>query len=397
MKKYIVHFYLGLSCLYVLQGTLYASGGSLSRLLLAIRLIISVYFFFVANLQYKLPKVLKILSVLIVGWVLYGSLSLMSGPVVNWISPYYYLRNILDSLLPIYVFYVFAKRGQLTDRILAGWLYVFVIVGIAQFYRYSNLYQQKTEQEEYTNNAGYMILSILPLLPLLNRRPLVQYSLLALMMFYVLQGFKRGAIIAGSLSSMFFFIENYFIHRKTKTGVDFKQIFRVLLTIGLVIASVYVVQLVMSSSDYFIKRLEDSMEGNSSGRDDIYSTYYFWFINQSNPFQFLFGNGGDATLRIFGQYAHNDWLEIAINNGFMMLILYAIYWFLLIRETFKIRKKDSIAFMMMGMFVIIYFFRAFVSMSYNDISVYAASALGYALAVGGSSSGENKSDVSIKS
>lgn len=381
MKKGIVHFYLAISCLYNLQGVLYAIGGALSQALLAVKLLISIYFFLVAILQFKLPKVLKILSVFIVILVPYGVFNIMVGHV-TWISPHYYLRNILDSLLPIYVFYVFAKKGLLTDRILAGWLFVFIVVGIGQFFKYYNLELEETGHEEVTVNAGYTILSILPLLPLLRRKPLVQYVLLAVLLFFVLQGFKRGAIIAGVVCSVFFLIGNYFINRDALGGVTFKQIIRALLSLGVIVAAVYAVQLVLNTSDYFNQRIENTLEGDSSGRDDLYSTYYSWFINQSNPLRILFGNGGDATIKFFGQYAHNDWLEIAINNGIIMVILYAVYWVSLIRETFILRKRDSIAFLMISMFFIIYFFRSFISMSYNDISIYAASALGYAIAIG---------------
>ena len=380
MKKHFVHFYLGLSCLYSLQGTLYASGGIFSQALLAIKLVISFYFFLVANFQFKLPKVLRLLSALIVVWIIYGSLSIMSGSKVGWISSYYYLRNILNSLLPIYVFYVLVKRGQFTERVLMGWLYIFILIGILQFYRYETLGYENSGREEFTNNTGYTILSILPLLPLLYRKPLVQYSILALLLFFILQSFKRGAIVSGFLCAVFLLIENHRIGRKENRGADFKQIIRVVLTISVIIASVYFVQAFMSTSDFFVRRIEKTMEGDSSGRDVIYSTYYSWFLNQSNPFYFLFGNGADATIRIFSQYAHNDWLEIAINNGVLIMILYAIFWVSLIRKTYYARKKDSVAFMMLVMYVIVYLFRTFFSMSYNDITIYASCALGYALA-----------------
>lgn len=382
MKKIVVHLYLALWCLYNLQGTLYVSGGVLSRSLFGVLIVWSLYYFVIANLQYRLPRVMKILSLLIAIWTIYGVISLLTRHAAHITSPYYYLRNILGALLPIYSFFVFTKKEQLTERVLTGWLYVFLIIGIAQFYRGYNLRMQETGREEVTNNAGYTVLSIMPLLPLLRRRPIIQYSFFAVLMFYVFQGFKRGAIVAGVLCSVFFLIETIRISRRSRKGIKVSFLLRILLTIIMVIVAVYVIQHFMLTSDYFNRRLDATLEGDSSGRDMIYSSYYSWFINQNNIFAFVFGNGGDATLKLFGNYAHNDWLEIAIDNGLWMVLLYAFYWISLLFFFLRLRKKNTTAYIITGMFFIVYFCRTIVSMSYNDISTYAACALGYAIAIG---------------
>ena len=95
--------------------------------------------------------------------------------------------------------------------------------------------------------------------------------------------------------------------------------------------------------------------------------------------RFLFGNGAYGTIQLYFNYAHNDWLEIAIDNGLIVLILYAAFWISLIAMLFK-GKRGTTTTLMLGMFIIIYFIRTMISMSYNSISLYAACALGYALA-----------------
>lgn len=382
MKKYIVHSYLAIWCIYNLQGVLYASGAMLSQLLLAVLLAWSLYYFILANIHYKLPNVLKILTVLIILWMSYGIITMIAGRIIRWIPIYYYLKNILMSLLPIYAFFVFARRGQLTERVLIGWLYIFLIVGIVGYYRNQREWMDKLWRDEVTNNAGYTMLSLLPLLPLLRRRPLIQYALLAVVMYFVLQGFKRGAIITGALASIFFLFGTAKTNRQSRGKTSFQQVLRVLFTVAIVIMAFYSVQRLLNTSDYFNEQIERTVEGDSSGRDILFSTAMSILSEETNPLILLFGHGGDATLKLLGNYAHNDWLEIAIDNGLWMIILYIVYWIVMLRYVVRTRKINPIAFMMVGLFFIIYFMKTLFSMSYNDVTFYASSALGYALAVG---------------
>lgn len=381
MKKYVVHIYWGLCCLYSLQGTFYASGGIISQAILAVIMMWSFYYFLVANLKFKLPRVMKVLSILIIIWMVYGFARIIDGPVASGVPSYFYLKNIFISQLPIYAIYVFTKRGLITERILSGWFWVFLIVCIASYYRMLNETLEAGLQDETTNNAGYFILSLFCLLPLLRRKPLFQYVILVVLVFFVLQGFKRGAVLIGVLCSIFFLYENYRLNRQSGGKVSGRQVMRILFTIGVVVAAIYFVQQTLTTSDYFNKRLEDTMEGKSSGRNEIYYTLYTLFINQDNPFTFLFGNGADATIKLAGYYAHNDWLEIAINNGLWMVVLYAIYWIVMFRYI-RTRKSNSLAYMMVSLFFIIYFMKTFFSMSCTSVTFYASSALGFALAIG---------------
>lgn len=381
MKNRVVHIYIALLCIYNLQGILYTSGGIVSQVLLAIILIWSFYHFIVANYSFKLPKVMKVLSALVMIWTGYGIINLFSDRIISWIPSYFYLKNIYNSLLPIYAFYVFAKRGQLTERVLTGWFYVFVIIGIANYFRAQQAVLEISWRDEVTNNAGYMILSMLPLLPLLHRKPLVQYAILAVLMYFVLYGFKRGAIIVGVVSVLFFLFSNYRTNHLTKEGKKGRQFLRVLLTVVIVVAAVYAVKQVITTSDYFNERMERTLEGDSSGRDRLYSEAKALIFNQTNPILFLFGYGADATLKYLGNYAHNDWYEIAIDNGLWMVVLYVIYWVVMMFYIISIRKTNPKAHLMIGLFFIIYFMKTLFSMSYNDVTFYAASALGYALAI----------------
>lgn len=382
-KKYVASIYITLWCVYNLQGILFTSGGMFSQVLLALVLAWSLYYFLIANLRFRLPKVMKVATTLVVAWMVYGVINIIRGSAIPGVESYFYLKGILVSMVPIYAFYVFTMRGWLSERIMTRWLYVFLLVALAQHIRQEQETLVRFSRfDEITNNSGYTVLSVITLLPLLYRKPLFQYVILAVIMYFVLQSYKRGAILAGVVCSVFFLYEAFRSNRQAGRKVFGRQVLRIMLTVGVVVLAIYAVQQTMATSDYFNDRIEDTREGNSSLRDEIYSEYYSLFFNQPSILAFLFGNGGDATLRLLGIYAHNDWLEIAINNGLWMVILYAVYWLSMIKHTIRLRKNNTVVYMMMMSFFIIYFLRTTFSMSYNDITVYAACAFGYALAGG---------------
>jgi hypothetical protein len=228
--------------------------------------------------------------------------------------------------------------------------------------------------DEITNNSGYLFLSLFPLLPLWNRRPLLQYLLWGVCMAFVLFSVKRGAIMIAAVCSVWLVLKAFSSHQRTR-----EKLWRLLLTGLLVVVAIRFVQEFIQSSQLFMVRLEELLAGNSSGRDTIYRQYARFFFDQTGMLPLLFGNGADATLRLFGRLAHNDWLEIGIDNGMLMVALYLVYWVSLFAASRR-AKGNNTCHMMLGLFLIIYFLRTIFSMSYNDVSFFSASAMGFALA-----------------
>lgn len=361
-------------CLYYLQGTLYESGTLISQILMFLLLAVTLYYCVYANQHYKLPSAMKVLNTLLIFFTIYGAFILLFGNGVGYVSDYIYLKAIYMSLLPIYPFYVFTKKGELTEKVLRIWVFVFIPVAIASFLRDQRealiaAMEQNSSREEFTLNAGYIFLSIIPILPLFKKQ-IVQYALLAVCSYFVITAMKRGAILIGGLCLLYFIMSSF---HNQKTG---KRIWIFVLSVGIMALAYYAFHYMLENSDYFNMRLDQTRAGDASGRDSIFETLWSYFLN-SNIFYFLFGHGADATLRVVG-YAHNDWIEIAVNNGVLGLVLYFFYWTNMYK-TYK-RTDDNGLKKMMGLFILIYFVRSFFSMSYNDIPIYATAALGYALA-----------------
>lgn len=153
----------------------------------------------------------------------------------------------------------------------------------------------------------------------------------------------------------------------------------VVLTILSIVTVYFITNEILESYEYFIRRLESTLEGNISNRDVIYRTYFNHFISETNLFRFIFGNGANSTLKIGFNYAHNDWLELAINNGLTGVIIYALYFIALIKDYFVLKKKKNKYANVVFMAFIIMFMSSIFSMSYANISMPIAISLGYTM------------------
>ena len=370
--------------LYFLQGVLYSSGGAISTGLLGINLLVSIYCAIKIWQMPNHPPYIKGLNLLVLMFSIYGFYLILMNPSTVYyrmcgmsMASYNYIKSIYLSILPIYAFYYFSLKGYLTAERLRWWAVVFCISCVVSYYLYmqqaiEKLLERGSSAEETTNNAGYLFLSLIPIWVVYRKKPLLQYAGLALCMAFILMGMKRGAILIGGVVVL------YLIWQIIRNSRGKQRVIVILLTAALAVAGVYFVIDMMTSSDYFIQRLEATKEGNSSGRDSLYSFFWTYFTEKADAIQYLFGRGANGTLEIYYNYAHNDWLEIAVNQGLLGIAVYAVYWkqfYSTWRQSTNIEAKTILA--LVG---IIYFAKTIFSMSYADMTYVCTSVLGYALA-----------------
>lgn len=366
--------------LYYLQGVLYPTGGAISTGLLGVNLLVSIWCAIKVWQMPHNPPYIKGLNLLLIMFSIYGfALILMNPHTVHYsmsgmsMASYNYIKSIYLSILPIYAFYYFSLKGYLTAERLRWWAVVFCISCVLSYYNYMDrLLERGSSAEEITNNAGYLFLSLIPIWVVYRRKPLLQYAGLAFCMAFILMGMKRGAIAIGGVVVL------YLIWQIIKNARGNQRFIVIILTAVLAVVGVYFVIDLMTSSDYFLQRLEATKEGNSSGRDSLYSFFWTYFTERADAIQYLFGRGANGTLEIYYNYAHNDWLEIAVNQGLLGIIVYAVYWkqfYSTWRQSTNIEAKTILA--LVG---IIYFAKTLFSMSYGDMTYVCTSVLGYALA-----------------
>lgn len=375
------NIYIFLWCIYFLQGTLYTSASFVSQGILAILLLMSLYNVYYLNRNYKVPKYFKALNTLLVMFTVYGILLIISGKRIatmgdNHIANYEYLKAIYISLLPIYSAYLYTIKGQLTQNTISKWIFIWLLIATAQYFRNQSeaLEQLVYGREEITNNMGYTFVALMPVLIILNKRPIIQYSVLLYCLVFIFMGMKRGAIVIGVVVFL------YFIYRSYKISSKKMKKYIILFIVGTIIAIADVIINMLETSDYFYQRIEQTLEGDSSNRDIIYSKFLNHFLSESNLLELLLGNGANATVVIGGNYAHNDWLEIMINNGLIGVFIYLVYWINFTKLWIK-SKINPIAYSAIGMILLITFLQTLISMSYGSLEIYMTISLGYFMAI----------------
>lgn len=387
MKQYlnICTLYILLWCLYYLQGIVYASGSTISQMILLLLMLISGYYFIKVNTEYKIPGFLKVLNLFIGVMTIYGIVLFLDPTPIYFdftlterASKIEFLKTLYISLLPIYPMYAFSKQNILKIETIQALTIILIISTTLSYFRAEQQALQEalevgSTREEFTNNTGYDFLHIFPLLFFWNKKPILQYALLAYLFVFIIMGMKRGAILIGAICLI------WFIYRAYKSSTRKQKLLLIILTaIGLIAGGIYISDF-YNNSEYFQYRVEQTLEGDSSNRDDIYSLLWNHFINQDSILNIFVGNGAMETINIAGNFAHNDWLEILICHGILGVIIYIAYYTSLY-NTFRRNRNNSLIYNILGMCLLIMFASSFFSMSYNNLSLSITLCLGYCLA-----------------
>lgn len=380
--------YISLLAFYSIQGGIIPTGGTVfSQLILFVAMLMGLYYTVKTISLNGQPVYLKTLTLLFFTLVVYGVILLFSDHhyVIhaklfdNEVSNFSYLKNLFLSFPNIYTFYYFSRRGYLTEETLRKWVVLFFGIAVFRFFNYqiasiqAMLLSGISDVEETTNNMGYLFVALIPSVAIFKGKTRIQYCLLILCMVFIMMAMKRGAILIGVVSLIYFLYFNY------KYNNNVSKIKVILFSVLIIIAAYFITEFMMDSSDYFISRIEQTKEGSSSGRDAIYEHFWNHFKNETDTYKFLLGNGANATLGIGINYAHNDWLEIAINQGVFGLIIFSIYWLGFFRTILSTKYNKTARFVLTITFIA-YFIRAMFSMSYTEYSIFSCTVFGYYLA-----------------
>lgn len=378
-------WYLGAWCLYLMQGTLYTSGATLSQFLLFIIIAWSAINAVRVIKMNNTPLYFKGLNVLIVMYTIYGLfLFVTDGTMVEGKSQsmpsLYYLKGYYMALLPIYSCYLFARKGLLNSRVVSIFALIFIIVGILDFYRTQREMLEKlmdigSQVTEITNNSGYVMLSVIPSLLIFNKKPIVQYVGIGVCVVFIFLAMKRGAILC---LGAFLFL--FALHKMETTRGS-----RRLLVISTIIVAFVLlfgfVENLSESSDYFQARIEQTRSGDNSNRSMLYQGFWRQFIYDSSLFNQLFGYGAYGTIKVGESFAHNDWLETLTNQGLMgvsFLILYCVYFF----KTSRIKRYNRESRFALLVIFIFFFLQTFFSAGITNTTIFTSCMTGFALADG---------------
>ena len=357
-----------------LQGLFFQSS-LLSMLLFIPYALMTVYYIYRAVSSYNLKGAIKALSVFFAVMLLYGIALLIFNDALGQ-DRKSFLMMLLVSLGPVFPFYVFSRQGLLTEERIQGWFFVLLAVATVDYIKTGqDTLQRALEEgksvEEITNNSAYMIAGLIPMLFALKKRPLLQYLSLIIILYFVITGMKRGAILVAACLLI------WFVWIKLTNAKRGKRIFVILCFAILIWIGTRFVLNFYEQSDYFQYRVEQTMEGSSSSRNQVYTTLWNHWINNGNPIQFLFGEGAYHTENVTGYLkAHNDWLELLIDCGLIGALFYFVYWICFVVDCRRSRYDTTLLAILTACFIF-NFLRTFFSMSFSDMPFYICIAMGY--------------------
>ena len=386
-KLNLGNLYIAFWMIALALGAIYSS--RFTGLLRLIALIISAYYVVYANVKYKLPKFFTYLNLLLVMFTIYGLWYIINGDVYliggeRYVKKSSYLVSIYSSLLPIYAFYVLTRQGWIKESNLRFWIVVFFLVAYIEFYTQGLWWIAEAEKtgaslDNIRNNAGYLFVALIPCIVFYYDKPFLQFIAIGFVIVMLFTGLKRGAILIGIIA-ISILVWHIVRGKESKLRSSRGQIaIKILLIASLVIGFYYINNL--TNQDAFNNRWEQTLEGDSSGRERITSGIINHIKNNATPIQLIFGSGARASVKYIGTEAHNDWLEIAMAQGFVGVLLFLLYWIAFFKSYKKANKQspepERLA---LGLAFIICFTRTFFSMSYNTIPIYTTCILGYCLA-----------------
>lgn len=269
------------------------------------------------------------------------------------------LGNTLYALLAFVMFAFLGKEGILTQKFILVSAILLTVAAIPSFYNAQQLALAKLVSggDETTVNASIIFLMLLPMLFCLKKR-VVSLVLFCVCLFFLITGAKRGNILAAVIPTILYL---WMLFKENK-----KNVFKIsVLIIAVAAIAVWVKDLVLSD-DYLLRRYEQTLEGNTSGRDIIYSTMWNMWSGTDNIVNLLFGYGYNGTFLYspMQKFAHNDWLEILVDFGLLGALFYAAIFISFARLYFRLdRGYPRLACIAI---VSIWFMKTLYSMGFTD-------------------------------
>jgi hypothetical protein len=351
--------------LYNLQGLLYASGSIISQACLLIIFVISGYYFALTlltqyenNWFYYAWTLLLLLNIL--GFIFTANFSDgLSIPM---------FKDILGCMLTFYPFYYFAKRDVLKRNHLISFFIVMLPITILQFLVYRRQILLDSEFQHVVNNLAYSFVTLLPFLFLIKKKNLITGAIMALLLILIIQGAKRGAIVAGFVCFIMYF------YYKMKTIESHNRIRSYIVIAFILIAVSIFAYETYISNEYLISRMASISEGNLSNREYIYKEIFYKWYNSESVWNSIFGYGFAASLRIAGNYAHNDWLELLSNFGLLGFSIYLILLCAAVKLSFN-KDWTSEKKVLMLTITVMWFVISMVSMWYTSLGMFTQSIL----------------------
>lgn len=357
-------FSLALYIIYSLQGILYGSGTMVTQAILFVFLLIGSFSFirttFIQSSNPKFVIALSVFFILLTVTFLIGpkTVSGFTNEGMGKASTFGQYKSICFVILSFFLVYNYTKKSPMSEKTILILGVVLIVVAVMRYFYSIQMLKIERGIDEMQNNAAYNIISVIPFIPFLFKKNKILTTVLSVFLIYlIINAAKRGAIVC-LIVSIFLGLIYYMRHSRLSTAKQFWILF-IMIAVGF-----FMVQLTMQN-DFLMDRLDDTREGSFGAREIGYAMLWNSWINSDNLFSNFFGRGLMQTVNVWGNTAHNDWLELLIDNGILGVLIY-IYFFITI---FKyVSKMNEEKMLQLGAFlsVAIFLIKTFFSMGYTD-------------------------------
>ncbi len=253
-----------------------------------------------------------------------------------------YLLIVYPSFSFVFILTFLSFNTKKDSRVLKMWIVMwipilfFMLVAFLSFFKSYEYYQSGNK---IALNISYYALCFIPFVFLLENR-YIKILLLVISSVIVFVSNKRAGIIALAIGFLLFLFIYLLGRNKSITKkIKFFFVFSILFIVGLL--SFYFIDKYFSLNIF--SRLFNVFNDGGSGRVKIY-TEVFDAIKLSSPIELLFGHGVGSISSLNITSAHNDFLNILYELGFVPFLLVSIFYFVLICTLLKmIRYKNPLA------------------------------------------------------
>ena len=174
-----------------------------------------------------------------------------------------FVSKVMLALPSFLAFRFLGQKGVINEK----WLMIAALslfaAAVFQFNFWRNVYLDDLGTEDNTIGVNIFVY-ILPLLVLIRKR-IFTSVLFIISLYFILIGAKRGLILC-SVLPLILYIKDYTKGRRTSVLERIGAIVFIIL-VGFVLSNM------IGNDSYLMTRYYDTLEGDSSGRDVIYSTY----------------------------------------------------------------------------------------------------------------------------
>jgi len=166
-----------------------------------------------------------------------------------------------------------------------------------------------------TITVAYNFIAIIPVLSLSFRNhKFVTVALWSVAIGFVIWGAKRGAIVCMAIASLYFLF--WYTRNFRLSGMQKIGLLIIVIAICVFATDQYV------SNEYLQERISNTQRKGIGPREIGYAILWDHWLSKSDLLVMIFGNGTAQTITVWGNYGHNDWLELLIDNGLFGALLY---------------------------------------------------------------------------